>query len=208
MKYYFKKILYLIVSTSTLLSCKKNVTNIQKLNSAKSLDFSFKEYDLKTVDLSTVSYYVHIIMKVPKNAKVIKNGNGMIDILLNKNYVVTVNQVSFYENYGVKESIKSQKEFFIDESTISYKGNIIKEDSNGFIYTSQLKTAENGHRYDIEHHFSYSFTNGQTMYEVYDSEPLEKMTTDGNGRIYTKENANALYNWVKSSMKIKPTSTY
>jgi hypothetical protein len=204
MKLNLKKTALFFLVATVFIGCDKNKgkTSI-KSSTTTNPTFSFKESEMKTVDLSTISDYVNVIMKLPKNAKVIKNGNGMIDILLDKNYIVTVSQCLIMSNFKLKELIVNQKKLFLDESSISLKGIITREEPNGFIYTSQIKTEENGRKYEPEHHFSYSFTNNKEMYTVYDNVPIELIGQSGNGLIYTKNNANALYDWVKASVKIK-----
>ena len=205
MKIYSKNFGKIILILIFIVSCnEKKITHKEAITNTKTTtnsSFSFVESDMKIVDLSTVSDYVNVIMKIPTNAKVIKNGNGNIDILLNKNYIITVDSSVFLESYGLKESVANRKSLYLDESFCCKKGIITRQEPNGFVYFGQTKDAENITKNEPEYHFSYSFTNGKEMYTIHDSRPLDNF--DMPGSTYTEANANTLYDWVKSSAKIK-----
>jgi hypothetical protein len=198
----FKKTAMFFLVATVFISCGKNKDKtVIKSETTTISGFSFKESEMKTVDLSTISDYVNVIMKIPKSAKVIKNGNGNIDILLNKNYIITVDSSVFISDFGLKELVENKKSLFLKENFSTVKGIITREEPNGFVYITQIKTEENGTKYEPEHHFSYSFANEKEMYTVYDIRPLDNFSMPGS--TYTEANANALYNWVKASVKIK-----
>lgn len=147
-------------------------------------------------DLSTVSPMVHVKMRVPKDAKLEKNGNGGVDVLIADFYMLTVgaNAVS-----NIAEAIKDQKSMTI-ESTSWINGKVVTEEPNGLIYSVQMKTEENGTTYQPETHFIFVVEKEGAIYTIHDEKPLSS-SLELPGSTWNEDLAKKVYAIVKASAK-------
>ncbi len=162
---------------------------------AKAPTLKINEADWVEKDLSTVSPMIHVTMKVPKDAKLEKNGNGGVDILVSKEYLITVSAMAV-SNTG--EAIKNQKALTI-ESTSYINGKVITEEPNGLIYSMQMKTEENGNTYQPEAHFVFALDKDGAIYSIHDERSMDAFMTPGSA--WSEDLAKQVYAIVKASAK-------
>src|SRR4051812_12441697 len=120
------------------------------------------EADWVVKNLKDTSPMVNISMKVPKDAKLEKNGNGGVDIRVSPFYVITVsnNAVS-----SVAEAIKDKKSLSIQKDSY-INGKVLKEEPNGFVYTYQMKDEANGTKYQPEAHWFFVVDKDGAFYTI------------------------------------------
>lgn len=149
-------------------------------------------------DLSTVSLMIPVILNLPKDAKMEKNGNGGVDIKLNEAYTITVSNIAVS---NIKEAIESDKSLTVN-NTSSYKnGKVSIEEPNGFVYSMQMIDESNGTKYEPEAHFYSYLEKDGAIYSINDVRPMDNFFLSGN--TYTEANAKTIYDVVKSSAKMK-----
>lgn len=150
-------------------------------------------------DLSSVSNMVPIIVNLPKDVKMEKNGNGGVDIHLNEAYGITVSTAMAVSN--IKQALDSDKSLFVNNTTSYKNGKILIDEANGNVYSMQMKDEENGTKYEPENHFTYYLEKDGAVYSIMDVRPMDNFFLPGS--TYTEANAKKLYDIVKSSAKIK-----
>jgi len=152
------------------------------------------EADWQLTDLSTIAPLIHISMKVPKGAKMEKNGNGGVDIRVSDFYMITVSALAVS---SIKEAMDGDKSMTI--SSKSYmNGKTLSEDANGMVYTEQMNTEANGTTYQPEVHFAYYIGKPDgAFYSVMDVRPLDNFSVAGSA--YSADIANKVYAIVKGS---------
>ena len=159
---------------------------------------TINEADWELKDLSPFAAMMPVSMKVPKGAKIEKNGNGGVDITISDFYIITVSQIAMG---SVKENIADDKKMTVDNT--SYKdGKVEVDDPDGFVYTHQMKDEANGIKYKPQSHFYYYFTSGPegAMFSVHDDKPLSGPSVPD--QAYTLEIAKQVYAIVKSSATV------
>lgn len=155
------------------------------------------EADWEVQDLSKVAPLIHISMKVPKGAKMEKNGNGGVDIHVSDFYTITVSALAIS---SVKEGMDDQKSLTINNKNSYMNGKALTEEDNGMVYTEQMNTEANGTTYQPEVHFAYFIGKPDgAFYSVTDVRPLENFSVPGSA--YTADIANKIYAIVKGSAK-------
>ncbi|MDQ3368527.1 MAG: hypothetical protein M3680_24125 [Myxococcota bacterium] len=164
-------------------------------SSAKVPTMTVTAADWVEQDLKTVSPLVNLTMKVPKDAKLEKNGNGGVDVLVNDFYMLTVSNLAVS---NVAEAIQSDKSLTIENSSYM-NGKVVSEEPNGFIYTYQMKDEANGTKYQPETHFAYYVEKDGAIYSIQDQKPMKAFSTPGSA--YTEATAKSVYEIVKSSAK-------
>jgi hypothetical protein len=164
---------------------------------AKSAAITTNEADWVVKNLHDTAPLINISMKVPKDAKLEKNGNGGVDVTINENYQLTVYNTAVS---SVDEAKKDAKSLGV-ESTSYMNGKILSEDPNGFVFTEQMKTEENGHAYQPEAHFFWVVNKGKdaAFYTIQDARTSAGFSADGG--LYSEALAKQVYNIVKSSAK-------
>jgi hypothetical protein len=164
------------------------------VSSAPTMTVNEADWEIK--DLSTVAPFIHISMKVPKNAKMEKNGNGGVDIRVNDFYLMTVSAPAVST---AKEALDDIKGLTING--MSYmNGKALTEEPNGMVYTEQMKTEANGNTYQPEVHFAYVICKPDgAFYTVMDVRPLDNFSVAGSA--YSADIANKVYAIVKGSAK-------
>ena len=155
------------------------------------------EADWEIKDLHTVSHLINISMKVPKGAKLEKNGNGGVDITISPTYMLTVSNMAVS---NVKEGLDGTKSLTIGNTSSYINGKVISEEANGFVYSMQMKTEENGNTYQPEAHFAYYVEKDGAIYAVTDPRPLDAFMAPGS--TWSEEPAKKVYEIVKSSAKV------
>ncbi|MDX2092531.1 MAG: hypothetical protein SFX73_32000 [Kofleriaceae bacterium] len=158
---------------------------------------TINEADWVEKDLSTVSPMIGITMKVPKDAKLEKNGNGGVDIKVADHYLITVSALAVS---NLAEGIKWRKDLTIAHSGYQ-DGKVISEEPNGIITSAQMKTEANGTTYQPEVHFAYFVEKDGAIWSIADERPLEAFSTPGSA--WSEALAKQVYGIVKSSAKAK-----
>ncbi len=182
---------------SSLASCGKNKDGGGGGgDEAKAPTMTINEGDWVAKNLHDVAPLINVTMKVPKDAKLEKNGNGGVDIRVNELYLLTVSQLAVS---GIPEAIKSDKSLTVERKDSYINTKVLSEDPNGFVYTMQMKDEENGTKYQPEVHFAYYLDKDGAIYSVLDQKPLDAWSTPGS--VYSAEVANKVYAIVKASTK-------
>jgi hypothetical protein len=163
--------------------------------SAKGPTLTVNEADWVEKDLSTVSPMIHVSMKVPKDAKLEKNGNGGVDITLAPHYVI---QVSNMAVSNAAEALANRKALSI-EHTGYINGKVLTEEPNGFVYTMQMKTEENGNTYQPEVHWAVALDKDGAIYLINDERSMDGFSTPGSA--WSEPLARQIYAIVKASAK-------
>jgi hypothetical protein len=159
----------------------------------KAPTMTVNEADWVMKDLKATAPLINISMKVPKDAKLEKNGNGGVDITLNDFYMLTVSNLAVS---NVAEAIKSDKSLTV-ENTSYINPKVLTEEPNGFIYTIQMKTEENGNKYEPEVHFAFYVEKDGAIYSIQD----QKKSFSTPGSAYSDAIAKKIYAIVKGSAK-------
>ena len=163
--------------------------------SAKGPTLAVTEADWVEKDLSTVSPMIHVSMKVPKDAKLEKNGNGGVDILLAPHYLI---QVSAMAVSNPAEALANRKALSI-EHTGYINGKVLTEEPTGFVYTMQMKTEENGNTYQPEVHWAHVVDKDGAIYLINDERSMDGFSTPGSA--WSEPLAKQIYAIVKASAK-------
>ena len=164
--------------------------------SAAAPTMTVNEADWEVKDLSTVAPLIHISMKVPKGAKMEKNGNGGVDIRVSDFYLITVSALAVS---SAKEALDDVKSLSIKSSSYM-NGKALSEEDNGIVYTMQMNTEANGTKYEPEVHFAYIIGKPDgAFYSVADARPLDNFSVPGSA--YSADIANKIYAIVKGSAK-------
>jgi hypothetical protein len=162
----------------------------------KAAGITVNEADWVVKNLHDTAPLINVTMKVPKDAKLEKNGNGGVDITLDENYMITVGAIAVSSIDEAKKDDKSMT----TESTSKQAGKILSEDPNGFVYTEQMKTEENGHTYEPEAHFAFYLNKDGAIYSILDARTMSGFNAPGS--IYTEALAKQVYGIVKGSAKV------
>lgn len=164
---------------------------------AKAPTLAINEADWVEQDLSTVSPMIGLTMKVPKDAKLEKNGNGGVDIKVADFYMLTVSALAVS---NVAEGIAWRKALTIEHSG-NQDGKVITEEPTGIITSTQMKTEENGTTYQPEVHFAHFVEKDGAIWAITDERPLDAFSTPGSA--WTEALAKQVYGLVKASAKAK-----
>jgi hypothetical protein len=191
------------VMLMTLFSCEKKMPEKTAESAPQSSSeqaaaiVSTNKDDWKEADLKAVVPVVHLRCAVPKGATLSENGNGGVDISIGENYLIHVYGPLYTES--LNESMNVNKEG-IRNDQISIFEKFLKEESQGYIYTTHLKTEENGKTYPTAAHFKYWIkTSNGNIFSIEDAVPISKI-----GEIedrFTPEVATAVYTIIKNSVK-------
>lgn len=157
---------------------------------------TINEADWSEKNLKDVAPMINISMKVPKDAKLEKNGNGGVDILVNDVYMLTVSQLAVS---NVAEAMTSDKSLAMSDSYINAK--VVTEEPTGMVYTRQMKDEANGTKYQPEFHFAHYLEKDGAIYSIQDQQPLSA-PFDTPGSTYSEALAKQVYAIVKSSAKV------
>lgn len=147
-------------------------------------------------NLSTISSFINISVKLPKDAKLEKNGNGGVDVRINDFYMLTVSAIAVS---NIKEGIESDKSLTVNNVSSYINGKVLVEEPNGFAYSMQMKDEENGIKYEPEAHFAYYIEKDGAVYSILDQRPLDNFSVSG--AAYSEDIANKVYAIIKASAK-------
>ncbi len=156
---------------------------------------TINESDWVAKDLSTVSNLTPVTVKLPKDAKMEKNGNGGVDIHVSDWYDITVSNNA---SSSVADAMKDDKTITVDHQG-HQDGKVVIDEPNGFVYTYTLKTEENGTKYQPESHFVYYVEKDGAIYSFESVRPQSNFFVPGSA--YTLDLAKQVYNIIKSSAK-------
>ncbi len=153
------------------------------------------EADWEVKDLSTIAPLIHMSMKVPKGAKMEKNGNGGVDIRVSDFYLMTVSVLAVS---SVKEAMDGDKSLTVGNANSYINGKVLTQEDNGMVYSIQMKTEANGITYQPETHFAYYVGKPDgAFYSILDARPLDNYSVAGSA--YSTDIANKIYAIVKGS---------
>ncbi len=154
------------------------------------------EADWVEQNLNPISSFINISLKLPKNVKLEKNGNGGVDIRINDFYMITVSSIAVS---NIKEGMESDKSLTVNNASSYINGKVLLEEPNGFEYSMQMKNEENGTKYAPEAHFAYYVEKDGAVYSILDQRPLDNFSVTG--AAYSEDIANKVYAIIKSSAK-------
>ncbi|CAK9254279.1 unnamed protein product [Sphagnum jensenii] len=160
---------------------------------------TINEADWEVKDLSPIAPMMPVSIKVPKGAKLEKNGNGGVDITLSDFYIITVSQIAMGT---IKENLADDKKSTVNNTSRYKNGTVVIDDPHGFVATYQMNDEANGIKYSPESHFVYYFSSGPegAMFSVHDDKPMSgPMVSEA---AYTLDIAKKVYAIVKASAKI------
>src|SRR5450432_878325 len=89
---------------------------------------AINEGDWVVKNLHDTAPLINVSMKVPKSAKLEKNGNGGVDITVADSYMITVGAIAVS---SIDEAKKSDKSLTV-ESTSYINGKVLTDEPNGF----------------------------------------------------------------------------
>jgi hypothetical protein len=147
-------------------------------------------------DLKETSQFTNISMKVPKDAKLEKNGNGGVDIRVNDFYLLTVSNTAIS---NIAEGIKGDKSLTVERTDRNKMAKIVHEEPNGFVYTTQMKDEANGTQYQPESHFVWYVEKEGAFWSIQSARPLDNFSVPGSA--YSEEIAKKIFEIVKASAK-------
>ena len=164
---------------------------------AKAPSMTINDADWVAKNLHDVAPLINITMRVPKAAKLEKNGNGGVDITVSPFYMLTVSAIAVS---NVAEGIKSDKSMTVDAKDRYINIKVLADEPNGFVYTYQMKDEENGTKYQPEAHFAFYVEKDGAIYSILDQRPLDAFSTPGSA--YSQDIATKVYAIVKGSAKV------
>jgi hypothetical protein len=166
------------------------------METAPAPTLSINEAEWVEQNLNPISSSINISVKLPKDAKLEKNGNGGVDIRINDFYMLTVSAMGVS---NIKEGIDNEKSLTINNASSYINGKVLMEEPNGFEYSMQMKDEENGIKYEPETHFAYYVEKDGAIYSISDVRPLDNYSVRGSA--YNEDIANKVYAIIKSSAK-------
>ena len=151
---------------------------------------TINEADWEVKDLSPTSSIIPVSLKIPKDAKLEKNGNGGVDVTISDFYVLTVYQIAVT---SIKEAMEGDKSLTVNNTTSYKDGKVVIDDPDGFVYTYQMKDEANGIKYKPQSHFYYYFSSGPggTIFSIHDDKPMSGPSAPD--QAYTLEIAKQIY---------------
>jgi len=167
----------------------------QKQEAATTEKMTINDADWVETDLSSVSSMTPVLVRLPKDAKMEKNGNGGVDIKIGNSYMLTVSNLA---SSSVKEAMDSDKSLTVNTKS-GYKNQKTEMDeAMGFVYTYQMNDEANGTTYEPESHFFAYVEKDGAIYSIKD----DKQSFDVKNSFFTADMAKQVYGIVKS-MKVK-----
>jgi len=154
------------------------------------------EADWVEKNLSTISPQANISLKLPKDAKMEKNGNGGVDIHINDFYMITVGNIAVSK---INEAKDGDKSLTVNNANSYINGKVLVDEPSGFVYSIQMKDEENGTKYQPETHFAFYLDKEGAIYSIKDERPLDNFSVAGSA--YNEDIAKKIYAIVKSSAK-------
>ncbi|HEX9980924.1 MAG TPA: hypothetical protein VGB50_10225 [Flavobacterium sp.] len=150
--------------------------------------------DWVDTDLGKYSYLVPVTVKLPKDAKLERNGNGGVDARLNDFYVITISAQAVS---SIPELIKGAKSLTIGKTSRYKNISLLVDEPVGFVYTYQMNDEANGFAYQAQSHFFYAFERDGMFYSFEDNQAGINVP----GSAYTEQLARNAYKIIKSSAK-------
>jgi hypothetical protein len=191
-----------LVLASSLGACKKgddkagSSSGAAKGGEATAPATVVNEADWGVKNLHDVAPLINVSMKVPKSATLEKNGNGGVDIHVSKASVITVSNLAVG---SVKEAMDGDKSMTIKASNY-INGKALIDEPNGFVYSMQMKTEENGHTYEPEAHFAFYLEKDGAVYSIQEGRSMDGFSEPGSA--FGEDAAKKMYAIVKGSAKI------
>ena len=197
----------LFALSTTVVACKKgddkpasggaaNVKPGEPAAAKPAKTITINEADWVEKNLKEVSPMINVKMKVPKDAKLEKNGNGGVDVGINDVYMLTVSQLAVS---NIKEAMEGDKSLSIGHTSY-INGKVLTEEPTGMVYTMQMKDEANGLKYQPEFHFAHYIDKEGAIYSIKDTKPLDA-PFDTPGSTYSEALAKQVYGIVKASAK-------
>ena len=148
-------------------------------------------------DLSPVSSMIPVSLKLPKDVKKEKNGNGGVDVHISDWYDITI---SSNASSSVKEAMTGDKSLSINKTESYINGKLLIDEPNGFVCSYQMKDEANGNKYQPESHFVFYLEKDGAIYSIQDARPLSNFSIAGSA--YSEAIAKQIFGSVKGSAKI------
>jgi hypothetical protein len=165
-------------------------------STAKVAALNINEADWVVTDLGKTSEMIPVSVKLPKDVKLEKNGNGGVDIRLNDWYMITV---SANISSDLKSAIDGDKSITVNHQ--SYQdGKLIIDEPCGFVYTRTMKPESNGTKYEPESNFAFYAEKDGAIFTFLSTRPMDNFTVQGSA--YTEDIAQKIYKIIKASAKI------
>jgi hypothetical protein len=163
---------------------------------AKTPIYVVNEADWVETDLSGTSTLTPIIVKLPKDAVLERNGNGGVDVKIAEDYVISVYAQAVS---SMEELIKANKSLTTGRTEQYVDIKTIKDEPNGFVFTYTMKPEANGAAYNPESHFFFALEGkDKAFFSLSDSASMTMSE-----KVYTEEAASKVYEIIKSSAKVK-----
>ncbi|MGE0550734.1 MAG: hypothetical protein AB7O24_11565 [Kofleriaceae bacterium] len=207
--------LFIVLGTTAITGCKRKEpdkaasgTSPEKATTAdpspapsaasapRAAPIAINEADWVETNLKTIAPMVNVTMRVPKDAKLEKNGNGGVNVLISDTYMLTVSALT---DSKIASAIKSDKTLTVDKTSTYTNTKVLTEEPNGFVYSVQLQDEPNGKQYEPEAHFAFYVEKDGAVYSILDQRPSSAYGVPGS--MYTPELAAKVYAIVKSSAK-------
>lgn len=191
----------LLLGAGLLASCGSSDKPAATTTTAAAAAPAAKPFDTSTwqpVDLSKTSDIIPVLVNVPPGAKLEKNGNGGVDILLTDKAMLTVSALAVS---SLKEAMTTDEDYLLKNEMYPEAKKVVS-DPTGFVYTRRMKTEANGTSYQPESHFVHYLTSpGGSVYSISSDRSMAAMS--GPGSDYPEAEAKAQYEAVKQSAKVK-----
>lgn len=176
----------------------KTESNDSKSSSSASVPtMKIDEGSWVMTDLKPIASLTPVSLKLPKDAKMEKNGNGGVDVHLSDWYDITISNNA---SSSVAEAMKDDKSLSINKAESYINGKLLVDEPNGFVCTYQMKDEANGTKYQPEAHFFFYLEKDGAIYSIHDERPLSNYSVPGSA--YSEAIAKQIYNSVKGSAKI------
>lgn len=200
-----KTIIMALMLSMALYSCKdknataegtETATEKEATPAEKEPIYTVNEADWVETDLSSTSSLTPIIVKLPKDAVLEKNGNGGVDVKIAEDYVISVYAQAVS---SMEELIKANKDLTVGRTQQYVDIKTITDEPNGFVFTYTMKPEANGATYNPESHFFFALeTEGKAFFSLSDASSMTMSE-----KVYTEEAAKKVYEIIKSSAKVK-----
>jgi hypothetical protein len=153
------------------------------------------EADWEVKNLHDVSPLVNVSLKLPKTAKMEKNGNGGVDVMVNDFYTIEVSAPLAVGS--LKEARDGDLSLTINKATTFKNGKLITDEPNGFVYSVQMNDEANGTTYQPEAHFVFYLESEGVINSIKDARPMGNFFVPGSA--YSEAIAKQVYAIVKAS---------
>jgi hypothetical protein len=147
-------------------------------------------------DLATVVPTVRVTMRIPKNAELLANSDGGVEVRVTDFYHLTISPVAAKT---VADAISGDKRFTVDRADYQ-STKLLAEEPSGYVYWVHAKDDAMGRKFEPEVHFAHYVEKGGAVYSIIDLRPMDSYATPGS--VYSEQVARQVYEIVKASAKV------